>query len=62
MKCDDCGEQLPLKVCHSAAGYYIGWFCPNCGPYGRDSVEYYRTHEVATRAMTTETYTRRDHP
>jgi len=31
-----CGEELPLKVLRSNA-YYIGRFCPKCGPYSRES-------------------------
>ncbi len=37
MKCQDCGEILPLKVLHSNAGYYVGRWCNNCGPYSRES-------------------------
>ena len=36
-KCTGCGRILPLKVCQSNAGYYIGYNCPNCGPYSRES-------------------------
>lgn len=46
MKCEDCGELLPLKVLQSFAGYYVGRFCPNCGPYSRDS-HYFETREQA---------------
>jgi hypothetical protein len=42
----DCGTLLPLRVYHSAAGYYIGYWCPNCGPYGRES-EYFITEALA---------------
>jgi hypothetical protein len=45
-KCADCDEELPLKVLESAAGYYVGYFCPNCGPYGRKS-EYFQTTALA---------------
>ena len=31
--CVDCKSKLPLKVCMSAAGYYLGYFCNCCGPY-----------------------------
>ena len=30
--CMECGTALDLKVLASAAGYYIGFFCPLCGP------------------------------
>jgi hypothetical protein len=42
----ECGKLLPLMVCHSAAGYYIGYFCPYCGPYGRES-SYFRSEPLA---------------
>lgn len=38
--CSECKETLPLKVLKSASGYYLGYFCPNCGPYGRISSYY----------------------
>jgi hypothetical protein len=44
--CPDCGLEMPIKVCMSAAGYYIGTFCDQCGPYSRES-GYYRTHKLA---------------
>jgi len=48
--CEDCGTVLPLKVLRSAAGYYIGFFCPQCGPYSRES-GYYRTYDQALNAL-----------
>ena len=36
-KCSECGSNLPLKVCSSGAGYYLGYMCPECGPYSRES-------------------------
>ena len=36
-KCDNCGERLPVKICESNAGYYVGMACPICGPYARIS-------------------------
>lgn len=44
--CEDCNSHIPLKVCQSAAGYYVGRFCPECGPYSRDS-HYFETREQA---------------
>jgi hypothetical protein len=49
-KCADCDSDLPLKVLHSAAGYYIGTFCDNCGPYSRES-DYYKSREEAQRQL-----------
>lgn len=34
---DGCKEILTLKICQSFAGYYIGRFCPRCGPYSRET-------------------------
>jgi len=48
--CEDCGTILPLKVLRSAAGYYVGFFCPQCGPYSRES-GYYRTYDQAQAAL-----------
>ena len=36
--CMVCSRDLPLSVCQSAAGYYIGTFCEECGPYDRYSM------------------------
>jgi len=46
----DCGQELRLGVQRSAAGYYLGFFCPKCGPYSRES-GYYRTREEAAEAL-----------
>lgn len=48
--CPDCGCDLPLSVRQSAAGYYLGRFCPRCGPYSRES-GYYSQHSDALAAM-----------
>ena len=45
-----CGARLELQVLRSAAGYYIGFYCPKCGPYSRES-GYYRTQEDAEKAL-----------
>ena len=45
-KCPDDGEPLPLQVLQSAAGFYIGTSCPQCGPYSRAS-DYFPTREAA---------------
>jgi len=50
IRCRDCGIAPPLRVHQSAAGYYVGTYC-HCGPYSRESVEYYRTRELADRAV-----------
>ena len=48
--CIECGAELSIKVCVSAAGYYIGFFCPNCGPHSRES-GYYGSREEAEMAL-----------
>lgn len=45
-----CGEELPFKVLKSNAGYYIGTFCPQCGPYSRES-HYYTSKILAQHAL-----------
>jgi hypothetical protein len=41
-----CGKQLELQVLRSAAGYYVGYFCDDDGPYDRMS-EYFETRQEA---------------
>lgn len=48
--CIDCGTPLSIEVLRSAAGYYIGFCCPECGPYSRES-GYYPNQEAAEKAM-----------
>ena len=52
MTCTNCHSELPLRVCRSAAGYYVGRFCDNCGPHGRDS-GYFADEVEATDALLT---------
>ena len=59
-KCPDCGKKMPVKVCHSGAGYYIGQTCNQCGPYNRLSLHYYTTPESAQNELTNGTYQKRD--
>ena len=48
--CIECGTELNIEVLVSAAGYYIGFFCPQCGPYSRES-GYYRSREEAEKSL-----------
>ena len=48
--CTECNEKLDIGVYQSNAGYYIGFWCPNCGPYSRES-GYFKTHEQAQFAF-----------
>lgn len=44
-------QKLKIKVLESAAGYYIGTFHPEYGPYSRESARYYKTKEEAQYAL-----------
>lgn len=50
MRCPECNSELPIKVCFSQAGYYIGRFCPECGPYSRNS-GYYPSKDAVQKAI-----------
>ncbi len=43
-------RRLPLQVCQSAAGFYLGTKEEN-QPFSRESVEYWRTREEANEAL-----------
>jgi len=43
-------RELSLSVCLSGAGYYIGYWCPMCGPYSRES-GYYKTRDEAQHEL-----------
>ena len=55
--CHECSTELAIDIQKSAAGYYVGFFCPTCGPYSRES-GYYRTYEEAEKALSTGSYGR----
>lgn len=52
---------LPLEVCRSNAGYYIGTML-NGVPFGRESVEYWATWTEANNALKNKTFTQRTTP
>lgn len=56
--CPECGTRLQLEVLRSAAGYYIGTRC-ECGPYSRESAQYWRTREEAKTALRSGNWERR---
>jgi hypothetical protein len=56
-----CGMELPLQVLGSQAGYYIGT-TDECGPYSRESVEYFPTKEAAFAALETGEWTQKTTP
>jgi hypothetical protein len=47
--CHECGAELNIDIQKSAAGFYVGFWCPECGPYSRES-GYYRNYEDAEKA------------
>jgi hypothetical protein len=49
-RCSGCGAKLILKVCQSAAGYYLGHQCNFCGPYSRET-HYIQSHEEAKKEL-----------
>lgn len=49
--CPDCQTPLNLKVCSSAAGYYVGTTC-DCGPFSRET-RYFCSKEEAEEALRT---------
>jgi hypothetical protein len=44
-------QELPLQVCPSAAGFYLGTLTPKGEPYSRESVQYWPTRGAAERAL-----------
>jgi len=55
--CHECGTELNIDIQKSAAGFYVGFFCPECGPYSRES-GYFRNYEEAEKALSTGAYGR----
>ena len=50
--CMGCHKFLPVGVCVSAAGFYVGTVCENCGPYDRKSMYSKSEEEVEHWLMT----------
>lgn len=48
--CMDCGSHMKLDVQLSGAGYYLGYWCRQCGPYSRET-GYFATKEDAQDAL-----------
>jgi len=46
--CHECATELAIDIQKSAAGYYIGFFCPECGPYSRESGYFHNRDEAET--------------
>src|SRR5262249_26047399 len=56
VRCPECGSEFPVKVLRSAAGYYLGRWCPRCGPYERVSVSYFPSRAAAEKALASGEY------
>lgn len=56
-----CGVRLPLQVCQSNAGHYIGTYDDE-GPCSRESAEYFQTQEEAQQALDSGDWTQRERP
>lgn len=52
------GRPVPLEVCYSAGGFYLGTYVDN-EPYSRESAEYWTTREAAEAALAGGQWTQR---
>lgn len=52
---------LPLQVCSSAAGFYIGTL-EDGFPFSRESHEYWKNYEEAEEALKNGEWQQREHP
>lgn len=57
-----CGRRLPLQVCRSANGFYLGTLTDEGLPNSRESVEYWPRRAEAEAALTRCTFTQRVEP
>jgi len=53
-----CKVTLPLQVCKSYAGFYIGTMEEGM-PYSRESVDYWETHGLAQAALDSGNWTQK---
>ena len=58
----ESGFILPVKVCKSAAGYYLGTSSRNGDPISRESYGYWDIKEEAESALATNNWVQRFHP
>lgn len=56
-----CNVQLPLQVCKSNAGFYVGTM-GEFGPCSRESNEYFRTEKAAANALQSGSWTQKAFP
>ena len=45
-----CGKVLLFRLLKSPAGWYVGTFCPKCGPYSRETI-YIQDQEEGYRVL-----------
>lgn len=50
-QCLDCQSVLPIKICQSRAGFYIGTDCDQCGKAHNRFSGYTRHREIAERVL-----------
>jgi hypothetical protein len=62
MLAEKAGYRLLMKVCYSAAGYYIGTLDDNGFPISRESVEYFDSSQDAEWALNHGQFTQRNNP
>lgn len=55
------GRPVPLEICYSAAGFYLGTYV-DAEPYSRESVEYWRKREEAAAALASGRWTQKQQP
>ena len=55
------GQELPLEILPSRAGYYLGTQCDG-EPYSREGREYYKTRHEAEAALKSGQWTQRPSP
>ncbi|MDR3220767.1 MAG: hypothetical protein LBU46_01985 [Candidatus Accumulibacter sp.] len=55
-------RELPLEVLHSAAGYYLGTYDAEEGPFSRESEEYFPSAQAARDALERGAWTQRTEP
>lgn len=57
-----CGQRLPLQVCESRAGFYLGTLDADGLPFSRESIEYWPQRAVADQALATGRFTQKRAP
>jgi hypothetical protein len=47
--CPACKARLALRVCSSNAGWYLGYWCGECGPVSRETGHYASVYIAETQ-------------